>query len=249
MRTPSIIFVLLLSSASLIAQRSTSPTQYIAPPSSEGCPVVFSADRLSTPGLTQAQIDQKQGPQMRQMMAVQQQVAELEVKRSEAATKLAELPPGSDPATALQLGNQVKALDAELSAKRVELLRLNEAVASEALSNNAGNPVGQSVQITFSQSPSAIVGVDLTVHGVGMSARITPAAQSSRASELSETFHLSGSAAKPVLGSALSTQRPMIITWVELTRIEYANGASWQKSSTSRCAAAPGLYVLVGAGR
>ena len=179
------------------------------------------------------------------MMALHQQVVELEAKRNYAAAKLAELPPGGDPATTLQLSNQVKALDAELSSKRAELSQLSTAVAKEPSNNNSGNPVGQNVQIRFKQSPSAIVGVDLTVHGVSMSARMTPTAQFSRESELSEVFHLSGSSVEPVLESALRTQKPMIITWVELSRIDYASGASWEKSSTSRCSAAPSLYVLV----
>jgi hypothetical protein len=247
MRSASIAFALLFSAASLSAQHPTSPTQFIAPPSSEGCPVVFSADRLSAPGLRQAQTDQqsKQRPQVQQMMALHQQLVELEAKRNEAAAKLAALPPGGDPATTLQLSNQVKALDAELSTKRVELSQLSVAIGKDQISNNSGNPVGQNVQISFKQSPSAIVGVDLTVHGVTMSAHMTPAAQPSRESELSEVFHLSGSAGEPVLESALSTQRPMIITSVELSRIEYASGAFWQKSSTSRCSAAPSLFVLV----
>jgi hypothetical protein len=248
MRSASIVFAVLFSAASLSAQRPTSPTQFIAPPSSEGCPVVFSADRLSMPGLRQAQIDQQseQRPQVQQMMVLQQQKAELEAKRNEAAAKLAALPPGGDPATTLQLTNQVKALEAELSKTQVDLSQLTMTIATEGISNNSGNPVGQNVQISFKQSPSAIVAVDLTVHGVSMSAHMTPAAQSARESELSETFHLTGSATKPVLESALSTHRPMIITWVELSRIEYASGASWQKSPTSRCSAAPSLFVLVG---
>jgi hypothetical protein len=247
MRSASIVSVLLLSSASLIAQHTTSPTQYFAPPSSEGCPVVFSADRVSAPALRQAQTDQPsaQRPQVQQMMALHQQVVELEAKRNEVAAKLAELPPGGDPATTLQLSNQAKALDAELSSKRAELSQLSQVIAKDQPSSNSGNHAGQNVQISFKQSPSAIVGVDLTVHGLSMSAHTTPTAQSSRESELSEVFHLSGSSANPVLESALSTQKAMIITWVELSRIDYASGASWQKSSTSRCSAAPSLYVLI----
>lgn len=247
MRSASIVFVLLFGFAGLHAQRPASPAQYTQPPSSQGCPVVFSADRLSTPGLSQAGIDQqqKQQPQIQQMMAIQQQVAELEAQRNEAAAKLAGLPPGSDPSITLQLSNQVKSLEADLAAKRAQLKQLTQALASEALSGNAGVYRGQSVQISFKTSPSAIVGVDLTVHGVSMSPRMSPAAQSSRASDLSQTFHLSGSEAAPVLQSALSTQQPMVVTWVELTQIDYAGGASWQKSSTSRCAAAPSLFVLV----
>jgi hypothetical protein len=245
MRSASIIFALLLPAASLIAQRSVSPAQYFSPPSSDGCPVVFSADRFSTPGLRQAQ-QAEQRPQAQRMMALHQQVVELEAERNQAAAKLAALPPGGDPATTLQLSNQVKALDAELSSKRAELSQATLTIAKDQPSNNSGNPAGQNLQIRFKQSPSAIVGVDLTVHGVSMSARITPAAQFSRESELSEVFHLSGSVGEPVLESALSTQKPMIVTWVELSRIEYAGGASWQPSSASRCAASPSLFVLVG---
>lgn len=247
MRSCSMIFVLIFSAASLTAQRPISSAQYVTPPSSEGCPVTFSADRLSTPGLSEAQNTQQspQRKQVQQMMVLQQQKAELEAKRNEAAAKLAALPPGGDPATTLQLSNQVKALEAELSKTQVDLSQLTMTIATEGITNYSGNRVGQNLQISFKQSPSTIVAVDLTVHGVSMSAHMTPAAQSARESDLSETFHLMGSATKPVLESALSTHRPMIVTWVELTRIEYANGTSWDESSTSRCAAAPSLFVLV----
>jgi hypothetical protein len=35
------------------------------------------------------------------------------------------------------------------------------------------------------------------------------------------------------------------INWLELTRLEYADGRVWQASAESRCVAAPNLYVLV----
>jgi len=39
------------------------------------------------------------------------------------------------------------------------------------------------------------------------------------------------------------------ISWLELTRIEYADGRVWQPSAKSRCVAAPSLYVLVDSAR
>jgi hypothetical protein len=35
------------------------------------------------------------------------------------------------------------------------------------------------------------------------------------------------------------------VSWLELTRLEYADGKIWQANDSSRCVAAPSLYFPV----
>jgi hypothetical protein len=106
---------------------------------------------------------------------------------------------------------------------------------------------GQGLQINFIALPeSAILKVHITVHGMTPGVRVIPA--SSRIAtrdDATETFVLSAEPDSPLLHPAIWTKRLNAVTWVELTRIEYANGTTWQASQQSRCAAAPSLLVLV----
>jgi hypothetical protein len=51
------------------------------------------------------------------------------------------------------------------------------------------------------------------------------------------------------LHPVIATRSMTAINWLELTRIEYADGKVWQASPESRCAAAPSLLVLVDGGK
>lgn len=108
---------------------------------------------------------------------------------------------------------------------------------------------GQTVEISFTRSPAAIVAVDLLLHGTGPGTRMIPAGELTPAVDLTESFHLTGTAAAPLLKSPVQAKRPMMITSVELTRIVYANGTVWQSSAASHCAVAPSLFVPVTAGQ
>ena len=107
----------------------------------------------------------------------------------------------------------------------------------------------QGLQIDFLKSPE-ILRANLTVHGMSARGHMMPAAsRASRPDDASETFVLTPGAGLPLLHSSITTKKISAITWVELTRIDYANGTTWQASPESRCTAAPSLFVLVDAGQ
>jgi hypothetical protein len=103
---------------------------------------------------------------------------------------------------------------------------------------------GQGLQINFfGKLPSGIVKASITVHGASAAAHMIPAASGMSTADLTEAFQLT-----PVADhSSLWTKKLNAISWVELTRVEYANGNVWQPSTESRCTAAPSLLLLVDA--
>jgi hypothetical protein len=119
--------------------------------------------------------------------------------------------------------------------------------------NNTFVSGGQQVQINFSTSANlAIVKADIIVHGVKTSSGregliLTGSGTSSRNN--TETFQLVGSASVPLWHPRIATKSMTAISWLELTRIEYADGGIWQASAESRCVAAPSLFVLVDSAR
>ena len=72
---------------------------------------------------------------------------------------------------------------------------------------------------------------------------VLTAASGMSAADSTEAFQLTPVAER----SSLWTKKLNAISWVELTRVEYANGNVWQPSTESRCTAAPSLLVLVDA--
>ena len=120
------------------------------------------------------------------------------------------------------------------------------AVARSPQPNASPGQISQGVHITFEKSPSpGILKVDVSVHGMSGRGGMIPAA----ATDVStETFQFSGSPSAPLLSSSVWTRQMSAVSWIELTRIEFANGTVWQSSPTARCAAAPSLFVLVDSG-
>jgi hypothetical protein len=103
---------------------------------------------------------------------------------------------------------------------------------------------GQGLDVTFGKPQAQIVSADITVHGYPPMAHVIPATPSVP-NEVTETFHLIASADKPLLHSSIWTQSMIMVNWVELTRLVYADGTTWQPSAPRECGAAPSLYVLV----
>jgi len=103
----------------------------------------------------------------------------------------------------------------------------------------------QSLGVTLGNAAKRIVSADVVVHGYSGGTHILPAAV--RPEEITESFHLAAKEGFPLADSPIRTTRIAMVQWLELTRIEYADGTSWQPSSDSRCTASPSLFVLVGA--
>jgi len=112
--------------------------------------------------------------------------------------------------------------------------------------DSAGLPAshGQGVDINFAAPRAQIASVDIVVHGYPAGLRIIPAT-SSAPSEITETFHLAASASQPLLHPFIWTAHMVAISWVELTRLDYADSTTWQSSTPRQCSAAPSLFVPV----
>ncbi|HEY4382294.1 MAG TPA: hypothetical protein VGN01_18235 [Acidobacteriaceae bacterium] len=108
---------------------------------------------------------------------------------------------------------------------------------------------GQGLNLTFVQPKVQIVAADITVHFYPAGGHVVPAAPSAASVPLTETFHLTTSADTPMRESSIWTSHTAVVRWVELTRLEYADGTSWQASAPRQCGAAPSLYVLVDSAR
>ena len=116
---------------------------------------------------------------------------------------------------------------------------------------NADVPHGQGLQVNFLTLPAtAILNADITVHGASARLHMIPAATAkANRDDAIETFRLTSSAEGPLLHSSIWTNKIVAVSWVELTRVEYADGTTWQASPQSRCTAAPSLMVLVDSAR
>jgi hypothetical protein len=116
---------------------------------------------------------------------------------------------------------------------------------------NSPNPRashGQGVDITFARPKAQIASADIVVHGYPAGLRIVPAAPSAP-SEITESFHLTATADLPLLHPSVWTAHMVAISWVELTRLDYTDGATWQSAAPRQCSAAPSLFVPVDSAR
>ena len=105
-------------------------------------------------------------------------------------------------------------------------------------------PHGQGLDLNFAKPATQIVSADIVVHGYLPTTHIIPATPSLPA-EATETFHLTASNGQPLLHPSVWTQHMVVVSWVDLTRIDFADGTTWQSSTPRQCSAAPSLYVPV----
>ena len=105
-------------------------------------------------------------------------------------------------------------------------------------------PHGQGLDIIFAKPKAQIASADIVVHGYPAALHIIPATPSAP-SEITETFHLTAADDQPLLHPSVWTAHMVAISWVELTRLDYTDGASWQSSIPRQCSATPSLFVLV----
>ena len=119
-----------------------------------------------------------------------------------------------------------------------------------ALVKGADAPHGQGLQFDFTAAPDlVIVKAYVTVYGRSGVHMLPTLTLASSKFDAIETTVLTGNAESPLLHSSFWTKKMTGINWAELTRLEYANGTTWQASGQSHCAAAPSLFVLVDSGQ
>jgi hypothetical protein len=111
---------------------------------------------------------------------------------------------------------------------------------------NQAVPRGQGLDITFARPSARIVSADIVVHGYPASIQAIPATPSAP-KDVSQTFHLIAGPDQPLLHSSVWTEHITAINWVELTRLDYADGSSWQSATPRQCVAAPSLYLPIAA--
>ena len=107
-------------------------------------------------------------------------------------------------------------------------------------------PTGQGLDLHFVNRPErSIVSVDLTVHGRAGAVIAQPLTITSANPELAEDFHLTASASQPLTDKLIWTAKISGITWVELRRVVFSDGTSWNRTISSECRIEPSLFVLV----
>jgi hypothetical protein len=94
------------------------------------------------------------------------------------------------------------------------------------------------------KSKTTVISADITVHGYAGGVVEQPLTIRS-SSELTEDFHLTGSATAPLTEKSVWTTKMHGITWIELTRATFSDGSSWQSSVPKECVVEPSLFVLV----
>jgi hypothetical protein len=130
-----------------------------------------------------------------------------------------------------------------------QLSRDDQQQRLDQLAQLYGGRHGQGLDIAFFRRGPWIVepqmvSADVTVHGYPPTTHIIPAAPYLPA-EVTETFRITADSGKALLRSSVWTERMIMINWVELTRVDYADGTSWQSSAPRQCGAAPSLYLPV----
>jgi hypothetical protein len=121
-------------------------------------------------------------------------------------------------------------------------------------------PTGQGLMLHFrapyqsvstpqgtSVTPRHVISADITVHGHtgAVIAQPLTIASANPTADVTEDFHLSGSASNPLTEDSLWTAKISTISWIELTRVTFSDGTSWQRAAPSDCRIEPSLFVLV----
>jgi hypothetical protein len=109
----------------------------------------------------------------------------------------------------------------------------------------------QKIQLTMTnRSPKEIVSVQITVYGFSNKWRAIPLAGASDTPDLKRRIHLVLDVkGKAHASSDLSLSRFTSVAYVELDSLTYADGATWQASSSAVCSVTPNLLMLVSVAR
>ena len=106
-------------------------------------------------------------------------------------------------------------------------------------------PTGQGLTLHFLKDERrTVVQADITVHGFSGRVIAQPLTAGST-KDLTESFKLVGSGSEPLVEKAVWTEKMSAIHWVEVTRVVFSDGTSWQSSVPNECRVEPSLFVLV----
>lgn len=112
-------------------------------------------------------------------------------------------------------------------------------------------PTGEGLVLHFRAAPSMasrkqVISADITVYGYSSKAmeRMLPV-QSRPATDLKEDFHFSGSGSAPLTETSLWTAKIRSVASIELTRVEFSDGSTWERTIPRECVVEPNPFVLV----
>jgi len=120
---------------------------------------------------------------------------------------------------------------------------------SRSTSSSANSP-GLGFDVYFmNPAQRVLVKADILVHGAKTAGRdgLIPTGSAPVSRNTTESIQITGTPEAPLLRSLVLTKKMSAVSWLELTRLEYADGGVWQVSAESRCIAAPNLYLPVAA--
>jgi hypothetical protein len=271
MRLSSMFFALLFAPLTLAAQISS--TIYSPPRPAQGCPVSVAAQRVAGNAFVQTDTPAptEQEKQMRaRILDLREQIDALKSEKADLQAKLAQNP---DAATSEDLQHQLKAIDAQLAEKQVEVAQLTIKLAAEQAKRNTNGVYTPALGLDLHIAAAGarpIAAVDILVHGFSNRGQLMPASQIPNAVvdspshvsggrsdldrnrsgsgpidiEPTQSFHLTRDGAGGSIHTSI-TARMTGISWGEVTRIEFADGSTWLPTTRDECRFAPSLYVPV----
>jgi hypothetical protein len=107
-------------------------------------------------------------------------------------------------------------------------------------------PTGQGLDLHFASTPERkVFSADITVHGTAGNVIAQPLTIASANPAITEDFHLSSSGSQPLTEKVIWTEKIRGITWIEVKRVVFSDGSTWQPTIPSECRVEPSLFVLV----
>jgi hypothetical protein len=272
MRYSSMFFALLLGPLTLAAQPSS--TLYSPPRPTQACPVSVAAHRIAGNAMVQTDTPaptEEEKEMHARIVDLRQQIDALQSQEAVLREKFAQNP---DTAASADLQHQLNAIDAQLAEKQIEANQLGANLALEQAKRSTKGiyapAPGLDLHIAAAGS-RPIAAVDILVHGFSNQGRVMPASQIPNAAvdspshvsvgpsdldrnrsgssptgiEPTQSFHLSRDDSGSAIRASIAAKGMTGIAWLEVTRVEFTDGSTWQPTSHDECRFAPSLYVPV----
>jgi hypothetical protein len=111
--------------------------------------------------------------------------------------------------------------------------------------DDAQGSLGQGLDLKFvNDAGRDILSADITVHGYTGQVLAQPL-RVVQPRERTEDFHLQNPNQRNLSTTSVWTHNISAVTWIELMRITFRDGTSWQRSAPEDCVVTPSLLVLV----
>jgi hypothetical protein len=109
----------------------------------------------------------------------------------------------------------------------------------------------QPLRLNFSPTVlRSVISMDVTVHGGFAVPRVEPAASGGGlGTERTQNFTFGRQSGTFAMVRMITTEAMPVVTRVEITRVQYADGTEWHSAPGNTCTVQPSLYVELVAGR